>query len=95
MGRSAAQARAVRGRSGAQRNAGREPWPQRAQARRSDRKGAEFLARGCSRSALCRNGRRRQRGTAPSGGAMPAASVQAFQPRLVGPVRPELGKRPP
>jgi hypothetical protein len=45
-------------------------------ARRSDRQGAEFQARGQERRR--RNGRRR-RERSLQGGAMPAASVQAFQ----------------
>jgi len=46
--------------------------------REAQRVSAEWFARGCSRSALCRDGRRRHERSL-QGGAMPTASVQAFQ----------------
>ena len=74
MGRNEAQARAVRARSGAQRNARREPWPQR--ATRSDRKGAEFQAGGQDGARQREDGH--AAGVVPEQSAgMPAAGAHA------------------
>lgn len=73
-GRSVSAGRAVRGRSGAQRNAGREPWPQR--ATRGAARSAELPARGCSRSAQPERSPTAERSR--QSGATPPASVQAF-----------------
>ena len=80
--------RAVRGRSGAQRNAGREPWPQRAQARRS----ASARSSGAGTGAPSPERSATRSGTAFKRWSAAAASVQAFQ-RDVFSVTARLSKR--